>query len=69
MLVLLNGKVVGLDIVSRESAYKVLHAKLVKSYAMEAILQRKKIRQNQRMTRQKHLLKKHHLVAKKSMNQ
>ena len=41
MLVLLNGEVVGLDIVSREAAYKVLHAKLVKSYAMEAILQKK----------------------------
>jgi len=41
MLVLLNGEIVGLDIVSREAAYKVLHAKLVKSYAMEAILQKK----------------------------
>ena len=41
MLVLFDGAVVGLDIVSRESAYKVLHAKLVKSYAMEAILQKK----------------------------
>ena len=41
MLDLLNGEVVGLDIVSRDAAYKVLHAKLVKSYAMEAILQKK----------------------------
>ncbi len=41
ILVLLNGEVVGFDFVSRESAYKVLHAKLVKSYAMEAILQKK----------------------------
>ena len=38
---MLKEEIVGLDIVSRESAYKMLHAKLVKSYAMEAILQKK----------------------------
>ena len=41
MLVLLNGEVVGFDIVSRDLAYKVLHPKLVKSYAIEAILLKK----------------------------
>lgn len=41
ILVLLNGEVVGLDLISRESAYKILHPKLVKSYALEAILQKK----------------------------
>ncbi len=41
ILVLLNGEVVGFDIVSRDSAYKVLHPKLVKSYAVEAILLKK----------------------------
>ena len=38
MLVFLEGEVVGFDIISRASAYKELHQKLVKSYAMEAIL-------------------------------
>ena len=42
ILVLINGKVVGLDCLSLESAYAVLHAKLIKSYAMEAILDAKK---------------------------
>jgi len=37
-LVLIGGRVAGLDFVSREQAYGVLHAKLVKSYAMEAML-------------------------------
>jgi hypothetical protein len=37
-LVLIGGKVAGLDFVSREQAYGVLHAKLIKSYAMEAML-------------------------------
>jgi len=37
-LVLIGGKVAGLDFVSREQAYGVLHAKLVRSYAMEAML-------------------------------
>jgi hypothetical protein len=40
--VLVNGLVVGLDCLSLESAYAVLHQKLVKSYAMEAILDVKK---------------------------
>jgi hypothetical protein len=42
ILVLINGKVVGLDCLSLESAYAVLHAKLIKSYAMEAVLDNKK---------------------------
>jgi hypothetical protein len=42
IVVLINGLVVGLDCVSLESAYAMLHPKLVKSYAMEAILQKKK---------------------------
>jgi hypothetical protein len=37
-LVLIGGKVAGLDFVSREQAYGVLHSKLVRSYAMEAML-------------------------------
>lgn len=35
LLVLMGGKVVGLDVVSLESAYADLHGKLVKSYAMD----------------------------------
>ncbi len=40
-LFFINGSVVGLDCLSRSSAYAVLHPKLVKSYAVEAILARK----------------------------
>ena len=38
LLVLIDGKVAGMDVVSRESAYAVLHPKLVKSYVMEALV-------------------------------
>lgn len=39
ILVMINGKVMGLDIISSEIAYYILHRKLLKSYALEAILQ------------------------------
>ncbi len=42
LAVCINGSVVGLDVVSLDSAYVQLHAKLVKSYAMEAMLEKKK---------------------------
>ncbi|MBC7253742.1 MAG: hypothetical protein H5T72_07225 [Actinobacteria bacterium] len=35
---LINGKAVGMDVLSRAPAYRVLHPKLLKSYAMEAFL-------------------------------
>jgi hypothetical protein len=38
MLVMVNSEVVGLDMLSRAPAYEVLHPKLLKSYAMEAML-------------------------------
>jgi len=38
----MNGKVVGFDFVSFEKAYQVLHPKLVKSYAMEALLSKER---------------------------
>ncbi len=41
LLASVNGRVVGLDVVSRASAYTHLHDKLVKSYAMEALLSAK----------------------------
>lgn len=44
LLIFINGEVTGFDIVSLESAYKTLHPKLVKSYAMDAILQKKEKR-------------------------
>ena len=39
ILVMINGEVVGFDILSRTSAYQKLHSKLVKSYAMDAMHQ------------------------------
>ncbi len=50
-LVFIGGKAAGLDFVSREAAYGLLHAKLVKSYAMEAMLEaeRAKARQGERL--------------------
>lgn len=42
MLVFINGEVVGLDMLSLAPAYQILHPKLLKSYAMEAILNPKK---------------------------
>jgi len=41
MLVIVNGQPAGLDVLSREAAYSTLHLKLVKSYALDAILQPK----------------------------
>jgi hypothetical protein len=38
-LVFVNGEPVGFDVISREEAYAKLHPKLVKSYAMDALLQ------------------------------
>jgi hypothetical protein len=40
-LVFVNGKLMGLDVVSKEDIYKQVHPQLIKSYAMEAILGKK----------------------------
>ncbi len=40
LLTVIDREVMGFDFVSLESAYKLLHAKLVKSYAMDALLQK-----------------------------
>jgi len=40
LLVIVNGEVVGFDLLSLESAYEILHPKLVKSYAIDALLQK-----------------------------
>jgi len=37
LLVLVNGRVVGLDLVSRATAFRLLHSKLVRSYVMDAL--------------------------------
>ncbi|MEI7827116.1 MAG: DUF6569 family protein, partial [Euryarchaeota archaeon] len=41
LLVFVNGKVVGFDLISHTAAYEALHPKLVKSYGMDASLQKK----------------------------
>jgi hypothetical protein len=38
LVVLLNGQVVGLDLLSSPRAYKVLHPKLIRSYGVDALL-------------------------------
>jgi ARG and Rhodanese-Phosphatase-superfamily-associated Protein domain len=40
IFVMLNGRVAGFDVISLESAYEIIHPKLVKSYAMDALLTR-----------------------------
>ncbi len=42
IMVFINGKAVGFDSIPLESAYRTLHEKLVKSYIMDAILEKKK---------------------------
>lgn len=40
LFVLIDGKPVGFDVVSQEAAYAALHRKLIKSYALDALLGR-----------------------------
>lgn len=40
LLVLVNGEVIGLDIVSRTTAFTTLHPKLIKSYVMDALTEK-----------------------------
>jgi ARG and Rhodanese-Phosphatase-superfamily-associated Protein domain/ARPP-2 len=40
-LVFVNGKLMGLDVISKADIYKQVHSQLIKSYAMEAILGKK----------------------------
>lgn len=40
-LVFVNGKLMGLDVISKEDIYKQVHPQLIKSYAMESILGKK----------------------------
>ena len=40
LIVLVNGKVVGLDMVSRSAAFGMLHPKLIRSYVMDALTEK-----------------------------
>jgi hypothetical protein len=40
LLVLVNGEVVGLDMVSRAAAFRMLHPKLIRSYVMDALTEK-----------------------------
>ncbi len=42
LLVLVNGKVVGLDRVSKSSAFAIIHPKLIRSYVMDALTEKPK---------------------------
>jgi ARG and Rhodanese-Phosphatase-superfamily-associated Protein domain len=46
LLVFIGGQAVGFDFVSREKAFELLYPKLIKSYAMEAVLEDKKDESN-----------------------
>lgn len=39
LIVFIKGKIMGLDVISHASAYKDLHKKLIKSYALDAMVQ------------------------------
>ena len=40
LLVFINGEIMGLDVISSKSAYKVLHKKLIKSYALDSMVEK-----------------------------
>jgi hypothetical protein len=42
VLVMIDGKVIGFDVLSLEAVYEALHPKLVKSYAIDALLQQQR---------------------------
>ena len=43
ILVIVNGRVEGFDVISRAEAYGHLHAKLVRSYVLEGLLEQRKV--------------------------
>ena len=44
LIAVIRGKIAGFDLVSRESAYQDLHEKLVKSYALDALISARRTR-------------------------
>ena len=59
LLVFINGEIMGFDVVSRKSAYKDLHKKLIKSYALDALIQTedKEIKDNDTLEKAKKFIK------------
>jgi hypothetical protein len=60
---------VGFDLISRAAAYEVLHPKLVKSYLMDALLQKRTVAGKQNSTMHVHSAKRRNRVRKKGSNQ
>jgi hypothetical protein len=58
MLVFVNGEAVGLDIVSRDAAYRVYHEKLLKSYCIDAMYRAKQDNQEPGSAKAKEFLEK-----------
>ena len=69
LIVFVNRKVMGFDLISRAAAYEVLHPKLVKSYVMDALLQKKVAAAQRRLTMPSHLSKRRNRVRKRGSNQ
>ena len=42
LLVLVNGKIVGLDVISKAQAFAIIHPKLIRSYVMDALTEKPK---------------------------
>ncbi|KAA3663736.1 MAG: hypothetical protein DWQ04_09295 [Chloroflexi bacterium] len=57
-LVFVNGQVMGLDVISKEETYKQIHPQLIKSYAMEALLENKETSSKVTMNDGKNFLEK-----------
>ncbi len=57
LLTFIDGEVVGFDFLSLDTAFALLHSKLVKSYAMEALLQKTPKTENPGMEKGKEFLK------------
>ena len=65
---MINGNVIGLDILSLAPAYGVLHPKLVKSYAMDALFQEREKGDNGSVEKAKPLSRKPCNAKRKSSN-
>jgi len=58
MLVFINGEAAGLDIVSRDSAYRIYHDKLLRSYCIDALYRSKQDNQEPGSAKAKEFLEK-----------
>jgi hypothetical protein len=57
IFVMVNGRVAGFDVLSFESAYEIIHPKLVKSYTMDALLERQRDHETPSMEKARAFLK------------